>query len=339
MDSKSSFQHSLSTDNLTLVTLDDFVRTYSVGRNTYDSYYAAERLVGTEGISISGAASQLGIPKGTVKKWFGKNGSKPPVVKAVEHLETAGMLPLHLSAERFPAFNRLAAYINWTGHLRHKSEYAKYDGVISGKSIADLFKQIQDDLTAVFEIESRIKMVSPSGTILVLGKGFAPYARLLESIGVQSGGEYGIRAGSKPSLHRGTFNYERPAGYISDLVDLLEKDKIEQRDLLLQLVRDWVRVLFTTKSSYHNSPICVYLHSFLTLEDAHAYEQEINRIIETASPWLGQNMVYFSNGSGQNKKKSAQFRTGFRINKKELEKNEQELYLACFVPVRINNQI
>ncbi len=305
-----------------LVTLDDFVRTYNDGRNIFDKYYSAQR----SNEDLKSTASRIGrIPETTIRYW--KRGQTPPVVKATDQFEKKGLLPLTTDAELFPALNRLASYVYWTGHLRHEKEFSKYNCSIHGRHIEGNLEQIQDDIKSLFNIESKIRQVySGNRKELILGSGSAPYSRLFKLMGLPTNGNYGTR-----NSLRGAFSYHALPNYIYEISDLIEQG----HKYLLHLLRDWLAIMFTNKANFNYKRIRLHLHTFKNVNDATKYEEEIKKIIYLVSPWLDEGIILNSTTS---KKKNC-FEAGLRLscaNTIEFERKELELYNSCFVSVRIN---
>jgi len=277
-------------ENELLVSLEKYVDTYHYGAISYTGYHRVKNLVQDKHFSFGQAAREAGIDESTVRGWLGQQKT-PQVVKAVKRLQEAGLLPLTLSSEQLPELNRLAAYLHWTGFLGHQQETWGYNGVICGND-RELLEDIQTDTLSSFGIESTIEASKVKGMRLEFGTGFAHYARLLECMGVRTGSQYGTNSDKE----RLTFKHLQFPEYISNLIQQSEDDGTRNQDeKRLLLLKDFLSVMFTTKSRKKQGCLELELNKCSSKLGAQEYLNEVLRLINAVCPWLAKNArAYFS---------------------------------------------
>lgn len=270
----------------TLVTLDDYVKTYHRGPQLYSGYLAVQDLT-ERGYTIKKAARSAKVNENTAASWFGKKHKKvPEVVKAVRRLEKNGMLPLTLASPQLLEPNKLAAYIYWTGYFGHSKETHGYTGAICG-----LNESVLDQLGAEFKnrlgINSQRRSVHPGNVAswqLEFEKGFAHYARLLECLGLQTGARNGTKRGDS-----GDFVYLQLPRYITEMMDRAEAG--QENPIENSVLNDFVAVMLKTQTrDPRGQKIEIRLKDCSSSEDRERYIDSVKRLLELVHPGLKDNI-------------------------------------------------
>ena len=255
----------MDTEHIELASIDDFVSTYSTGKEDVEAYNRTQELV-KKGVPIRKIGDLIGRSYGTVIAWK-NNKKRPRAISGLEKCLSLDLLPLDISNHKFPAINILAAKVFCTGHLSWASNGHQNMSIHGNlQKLEELQNYLQESLDLKTSIRPQRK--GKDSFILSGGTDSALYARLLQAIGMP------------PS----TADSNQMPEYVRKLVHSQSVDD----SVVRRALQDFVHVLFEERFyvAHEKHTNRLYLKCFKKEEDARKYGNEVTDLIRVALPKL-----------------------------------------------------
>lgn len=264
-----SQKYALKRFNRPVVTLDEFLSTYTEGIENYNDYQTALEL-SSKRQSTASIAREIGRSYQTVYEWV-NNKAKPVAIHGLEKLLENGLIPLNYCNPKFPALNRLAALLFWSGHIEGKYGH----GILHIKSpgmMGDIEKLLSDE----FDIGSKRAedYESRQKKILLLVKNSSSYLRLMHKMGIPLSSE----SEHENKGWRGKSELLFPE-YLTRLIKMYHLIKGKSRKIAKDILGDFIKILFNSRLNLGDNNNCGQISLIANKEKKHA-EEHLRQVLE-----------------------------------------------------------
>lgn len=238
----------------------DIIRSFDNGEKNaknekrFKQYLEAERLYSKDG-RVNEIAEALNLNKSTVYQWLVKK-VKPYPVRAVEYLDSKGLLPLTYDNKNFKEINTLASWTYWSGTISRGDTNQKKVSISTNPERILKLAQLVEKLEVGYDFGAE-------RDVLLISEGGSSIGRLFYCMGL-------------------------PTGKKSRLEDITLPKYVKNKECTSESTKDFLKTLFQARCVINGGRTNRRIHLFTSgkKETAVRFSKEVISLIEQVSPGM-----------------------------------------------------